>query len=510
MNLGDYSGWWARMRGDERAAIFENRALSWRELDAQAGGVAAALQALGVARGDRVGVLLGNCMEWYVAYIAAFKAGAILVPLNPGYGDAELREIAAQAECRVLVSKPALMRRLSAEAPESDAAVRLYPRDGAPLGFAQAAASGARPREVRVAGDDVAVISFTSGSTGLPKGVMLTHHNICAVSTSVMLEHRWTSHEQVLLLAPFAFTGGVIVVLTPTYLSGACLHIEAALDAAGALERIRTRRITSLTAVPIFYERIAAVPGFSEADISSLRLAISGGAPVSAQLLRSFAAKGVCLRQTYGCTEGCGFLSAPTEADARAHPELCGWPLPTVQLRVVDDEGRDCAANEAGEIWLRGAQVTKGYWRNPRADAEAFADDWYKTGDLGSLDELGRLRILDRKKSMIISGGVNVYPAEVERAIGAIPGIAEVLCFGRPDAEWGERVVAAVFGPQPLDPAALLAECKTRLGSYKAPKEIIVSAKPLPRTSTGKLPRSKLDALYAALADQPRATADAR
>lgn len=516
MNLGDYSGWWARMRGDKPAAVFGDQTLTWAELDARANGLAAALQDMGVERGDRVGCLLPNCMEWLASYVAVLKAGAILVPLNPGYGDSELREIEAQAECRAVVSSARLMRKLAPElgANAADEAPRLYTRRRAKsdaILLSDAMASGAMPTDVRVAPDDVAVLSYTSGSTGLPKGVMLTHQGIHAVTTSVILEHRWTSEEQVLLLAPLAFTGGVIVVATTAYLSGACLHIEPAFDPARALQLIVQRRITSVTAVPILFERLSMVPGFASADISSLRLAISGGAPVSENLLKLYRDKGVCLRQTYGCTEGCGYLSIPTETDAWRKPWSCGSPLPTVQIRIVDEAGAICATDRSGEIQLRGVQVMKGYWRNPDADRAAWSDDWngrwYSTGDIGSFDEAGHLRVLDRKKSMIISGGVNVYPAEVEREIGRIAGVAEGLCFGRPDPVWGERVVVAVFATQPLDPETLLAECRERLGAYKAPRELILSRKPLPRTSTGKLPRHRLDEIYAALADEPRAAA---
>lgn len=510
MNLGDYAAYWAKMRGEQPAAVFGDETLSWAELNRQADGVAAALQQLGVGKGDRVACLLTNCMEWALTYIATLKAGAILVPLNTGYGDGQLREIEQQADCSVVVSRPGFMVKLLPELSTTDDVVCLYPRKSAQPAVAlrRAAVSGAVPTDVRVAPDDVAIISYTSGSTGLPKGVMLTHVGIVAFATSQILALRMTSEEQVLLIAPFAFTGGVISVFTPAYVVGACVHIEDTLNPARIFDLIVERRITQLTAVPIFYERIAAIPGFAGADISCLRLPITGGAPVSESLLKLYNDKGVCIRQVYGCTEGCGLLAMPTEQYALEKPWSCGWPLPTVQIRLIDAGDQPCAVGEAGEILLRGVQVMKGYWRNEKADSEAWLDGWFRTGDMGVFDELGHLKLVDRKKNMIISGGVNIYPAEIEREMAAIPGLAEILAFGRPDKVWGERVVAVVYGPGALDAVALLAESRRLLGGYKAPKELIVSRKPLPRTPSGKLPRNDLDQLYAALADEPHASMD--
>jgi fatty-acyl-CoA synthase len=202
-------------------------------------------------------------------------------------------------------------------------------------------------------------------------------------------------------------------------------------------------------------------------------------------------------------------LAAPADADAARKPWSCGSALPTVDIRLIDAEEQPCKAGEPGEILLKGVQVMRGYWNNPEANRDAWLDGWYRTGDMGVFDEAGHLQIVDRKKNMIITGGVNVYPAEVERSMSTLPGISEVLVFGRPDPVWGERVVAVVFGGGTLEPQGVLDACKPLLGSYKTPKELIVSDRPLPRTTTGKLSRADNDRLYAALADLPRASAAA-
>lgn len=512
MNLARYADYWARMRGDSPAAVFKEQRLSWAELNTQANAIAAAMQQLGVSKGDRVGCLLNNCMEWVLVFVATLRTGATLVPLNPRYGDGELREIAAQTDCTAIVSLAGHVTRINAQVASragSPDDVCIFPMRGeaSPVPLRAAIAAGGVPRPVETLHGDVAVITFTSGSTGLPKGAMLTHRSIEAHASSVYKVFGWVNDERVLLLAPFAFTGGLICVYTPAYIIGGCIHIEESLDAERALATISREKITGLTGVPILWERMAASPDFAAADLSSLKTATTGGAPVAEALLKQYTDKGVCVRQTYGCTEAGGWIAVPNPRDAIAKPWSCGWASPTLEYRVVDTHGGECTAGETGEILLRGEQMFLGYWANPEATAEAWHDGWYRTGDLGRLDEAGCLQITDRKKNMVISGGVNIYPAEVERAMSALDGVAEVVAFGIPDATWGERVVAVVHGPQVLDPQSIMKACRTALGAYKTPKEIIVSSRPLPRTSSGKVPRGNLTQFYETLGDETRATA---
>ena len=511
MHLGSYSRCWARLRPDQPALVFRGRSVSWAEFDAQASALAAAFQQAGAGKGDRIGCLLYNCPEWAVCYAATFKIGAVLVPLNGRYGAGELQQVAQLAECSLVLSRPDLIVKLDPAAEGAGAPaeeVRLYAMHGGVRllrSFDTLVAAGGEPAPIEAKPDDLALISYTSGSTGLPKGVMLSHAALFAVASSQILLFGWNSEERVLLLAPFAFTGGVVTVYSPSYVVGACVYIEEGLDPQRTLEMMLREKITALTAVPILWDRIAACKEFAGADLSRLRSAVTGGAPVADALLQVYLRKGVSIRQTYGCTEGAGMLCCPSEQYAIEKPSSCGWPLPTVQMLLVDAEDRECAAGERGEILIRGVQVTQGYWCNPAADAESRWKGWFRTGDIGIVDELGQLRIVDRKKNMIITGGVNVYAAEVERVIGTLPGIAEVLVFGRSDPAWGERVVAVVFSPTGVEPEALLRQCREQLGAYKAPKEVIVAPQPLQRTSTGKLPRGDLDRLYASLAAMPRA-----
>ena len=515
MNLARYCSYWAQMRGDRPAAVFKDTQLTWGQLNDQAEAVAATLQSMGVAKGDRVGCLLNNCMEWVVMWSAILKAGAILVPLNPRYGDVELREITALVDCTVIASTADHIARFAPDVANRAldlTAKTLFPlkSGGIPVSIEAAIAGGGVATDVQVDAEDIAVITFTSGTSGVPKGAMLSHRAIQAVDACIIRTYRYSCEEQVLLLAPFAFTGGCISVYSPTYIVGGCIHIEESPDPERALATIIREGITALTGVPILWERMASSPQFSTADLSSLTSAATGGAPVPQSLLERYLSKGIRIRQVYGCTEASGLISAPNEQHALDKPWACGAPLPSLELQIVDMNGTPCVTGEVGEIVLRGPQLFSGYWNAPGATQDAWRNGWYHTGDLGRLDEMGHVQITDRKKNIVISGGVNIYPAEVERAMSAIAGVDEVVAFGIPDSVWGERVVAVVHGVLPVDPKDIMQQARSALGAYKTPKEIIVSTHPLPRTSSGKVLRAQFTQLYEQLDNEPRAVAEAR
>ncbi|QKR98382.1 long-chain fatty acid--CoA ligase [Sphingomonas sp. CL5.1] len=507
--LPDLFRYWANFRPDDEAVVCEETRYTWRALIAAAEGVAAELQERGVQPGDRVAILLPNCAEWAVAYVGLSLAGAALVPLNPRFGSFELEAIAENADCAALVTTPAAGRSLAAHfaldgAETEDTLVIASPAARAlpPTPFARAAASGALARQVATSPDQLAAIFYTSGSTGLPKGTMQTHATVAAFLMGYILSLKFTSDDRALIVAPLAFTGGCLSLLVPMLAIGACAIIEPAVDPERILHRIESERATFMTMVPAIWERLPEVPGWADADLSSLRVAMTGGAPVSRELLARFRAKGVRIRQVYGCTELGAMGCTPPEDLAMARPETVGFPQVTLEARVVHD-GRDCAPGETGEIWVRGPQVMRGYWRDEAQTAAAFADGWFRTGDLVTRDEAGVITVVDRLKNMVISGGVNIYPAEIERALASLPMIAECGVFGAPDPRWGEKVVALVHGPEAIDPDALRATLRELLGPLKTPREIVVSPAPLPKTVTNKIARTELPALYATLSIPP-------
>ncbi|MET0365478.1 MAG: AMP-binding protein, partial [Sphingobium sp.] len=291
---------------------------------------------------------------------------------------------------------------------------------------------------------------------------------------------------------------GCLSLMIPMMLIGACSVIERSYDPARILMQTERERISFMTQVPAIWDRLPNLPGWADADLSSLRVAMTGGAPVPVSLLERFREKGVRIRQAYGCTEIGAMACIPPFDLSMQRPETVGYPLPTLKARVVKD-GRDCEAGEVGEMWLKGPQVMTGYWRNPELTEAAFEEGYYKTGDLVQRDEEGAIVVVDRLKNMIISGGVNIYPAEVERALASIACIEECGVFGAADAQWGERVVAVIHGGEAVDMDAIKVEVRGLLGALKTPREIIWSPDPLPKTVTNKIARTELAALYGAL-----------
>ncbi len=510
MHLSLYLSRWARERPDQPAIAFGDEVLRWGDYDRRAGALAAHLASLGVAAGDRVGCLLGNGLDWCVAFAAAVKLGAIFVPLNNLFGPFELRQIAESADCAAIISAPALVGKLRSpggandgrgERQSEDLGVVIYDWGSgtAPVALADIGADGDVP-QLDASDDDVLLISYTSGTTGRPKGAMLTHAGVEAMTRNMALAFDMADNERFLILAPLAFTGGVVSNLAPVIILGAQAWLEASVDPARALNLLHEHRISMLAGVPALWQRIAEAPGFAQAELAGLRGA-TGGAPVPLPLLQAYNAKGVRIRQQYGFTEACGCVSSPDEAAALARPEACGRPLPGMELELRDAAGQPAAPCEVGEIHARGRQLMKGYWRDTEATQAAFDGDWYRTGDLGRWNAAGELMIMDRKKSMLISGGVNVYPAEVERAMGTIEGVVEVAVFGLESRTWGDEVVAVAHAPNIADPALIIAAARDLLGPYKTPKQVRLSPTPLARTVSNKIARAGLAELWNALGD---------
>lgn len=500
MHFNRYLQYWARIRADRPLVIFEGATLSWGEFDEKAEALAAHLQSIGVRPGDRFGCLLGNSHEWVIAFGAAIKAGAIMVPLNTLFGAFELKEIAANADCAAIVSTPGHIVKINAGlAAPDDSEILVYDiaRDWAATPLSDIFAKGGRAEAHSLNDEAILTLSYTSGTTGVPKGAMLSNRAVLAAIMGQMLTYGWTSEERFLILAPLAFTGGIISNLAPVMMLGACGILERTVDPLRVLALLEEYRVTFFGGVPALFQRVAEAPEFKTANISTLRNGCTGGAAVL--MLDVYAEKGIMIRQQYGLTEACGGVSCPTAEASLARPDACGTPFPGVDVELRGDDGKPVAQGEIGEIHVRGAQLLSGYWRRPEQTAAAFDGDWLKTGDLARLNDHGEIVIVDRKKNMIKSGGVNIYPAEVERALMSIPGIAEVLAFGLPSEAWGEELVAAIHAPGLTDGAALMRQARELLGAYKTPKQIRFSPTPLPRTTTNKIARQKLDELWRAL-----------
>ncbi len=507
MHFNRYINYWTRRAADQIVVSCEDKSLTWGELDRASAAVAGFLTETGVAPGDRVGCLLPNSTDWCVVFAAAIRLGAIFVPFNTLFGRFELEQIARDAECAAIFSSPTEVAKLGIPAAHPSQvlrdAIHVYDPRGVrpPVEWDRILAAGRTFIDHRRSDDDPLAICYTSGTTGVPKGILLTHRSVDTMVQSLVLNFNWSiGRERYLILAPLAFTGTVICVLAPLLATGGRGYIEKRVDAERALRLIVEERISYMGGVPALWERIASAPGFAQADISCLKSGNVGGAPASRALLEAFLAKGVILRHQYGTSEASGAISSPEDAIALERPDACGHPLPTFDVEIRDDAGKRVADGTVGEIHIRGPQMMQGYWRKPEATAEAFDGDWYRTGDLGRYDPKWGIFVLDRKKNMLISGGVNVYPAEVERAMSSIPGVDEVAVLGMPSRRWGDEVVAIAYAPSLDSVDGIVQRARELLGAYKAPRRIVLCPSPLPRTASAKIARTELRSLFLTLA----------
>jgi malonyl-CoA/methylmalonyl-CoA synthetase len=474
------------------------RVLTYGELIEQTGRLAHVLTGLGVAPGDRVAAQVEKSPEAILLYLACLRAGAVYLPLNTAYTLAELEYFLSDAEPRVVVCAPerreavrALGERLGVAAvldlADDGLAGELVERAAAqPADFVDA------PRE----GRDLAAILYTSGTTGRSKGAMLTHDNL-ASNARVLKDHwRFTDQDVLLHALPIYHTHGLFVAVNTVIAARASLIFLPKFDV-GEIVRLLPQA-TVLMGVPTFYTRLLADPRLDRALVASMRLFVSGSAPLLAETHRAFFERtGHAILERYGMTETNMNTSNPYDGERVAG--TVGPPLPGVDLRVVDpDTGRALAQGEIGMIEVRGPNVFSGYWRMPEKTASEFRPDgFFITGDLGTIDARGYVSIVGRGKDLIITGGLNVYPKEVEGEIDALAGVEESAVFGTPDPDFGEAVVAAVVlrPGADLTEAAVIDALADRLARFKRPKRVVF-LEALPRNAMGKVQKAALRELY--------------
>jgi fatty-acyl-CoA synthase len=492
-------GYWMTRRAaltpQRTAIVYEEQSRTYGEFDGEINRVAHGLRALGVNHGDRVAYLDLNHPRFFVTMFAAAKLGAIFVPLNFRLTPPELSFIIQDAGVHTLVHDEMF-------APAIDAI-----RDELPCRnlICTAARDGVRPwsdvmhdqrdsaLDNQVSPDEVAVIMYTSGTTGRPKGAMLTHGNFLWNDLNALLGYDTLSDDRTLVVAPLFHIGGLNVTPLTAFLKSATVVLERSFDPARVLELIPRHRITTMFGVPAMFLFMSQHPAFAAADLSSVRTFICGGAPVPEALIRLYGDRGITFAQGYGLTETAPFASIVPVERALDKIGSAGIPPFFTDVRCVDDHDNEVPRGERGEVVVRGPNVMKGYWNRPEATAEAIRDGWFHTGDVGVMDDEGFLYIVDRKKDMIISGGENIYPAEVEDALYKHPAIAEVAVIGIPDQRWGETVCAIVV----LRPGESATEqdivdfTQDKLARYKQPRSVLfVDA--LPRNPAGKVLKFEL------------------
>ena len=465
----------------------------WRyaDLEAQASGAAGALAEFGVGPGDRVVAQTAKSAEAVALYLGCLKAGAVYVPLNTAYTPAEVDYFLADAEPALFVAQPGV-----------DAGRRPVPTvtlDAEGRGTFLDAAAKATPLDATVprAADDLAAIVYTSGTTGRSKGAMLTHGNLLSNALALIDEWGFSDADTQLHALPIFHVHGLFVALHCAFLSGSCLAFLPRFDVDACLAWLP--RCTVMMGVPTFYTRLLAREDFTRATCERVRVFISGSAPLAEQTFAAFAARtGQRILERYGMSETLMNTSNPLVGERVAG--TVGFALSGVEARVVTAAGERLPAGEVGGIEVRGPNVFRGYWRMPDKTASEFrADGFFRTGDLGALDGAGRLSIVGRAKDLVISGGYNVYPKEVERLIDAMPTVAESAVIGVPHPDFGEGVVAVV---QPVAQAVTLdavrATLAGQLAGFKQPKRVVCVAE-LPRNAMGKVQKNVLRERFATL-----------
>lgn len=479
--------WWARMRGDQPAVVLEGDVLTYAGWKAWSDRVAAMLIAGGLAPGDRVAICAANSLAYVALILGVIRAGGIVSPVNFRYTPREIAELCETTAPRFAFADAEHAERMAAAG---------YPAR-AMADVAALREGGAAQPVHDVQPDDAVVIIATSGSTARPKGVVYTNRSMTAYAASWAVEDTVSAAgARVITLAPLNTSAG-FVQLMHYAVQGCTLYMMPQFVPLEALRLIERERITCFGAVPAFFEFIAALPEFAAADLSSIRLATAGGARVSRQLLETYKAKGITIRQIYGQTEVGGNVTMMPEHLALDAPEKCGWGNVFMDVRVCRPDGSDCDPGEPGEIVMRSPGMMQGYWNNPEETAKVIRDGWLWSGDIGVLDERGLLTFVDRMKDLIISGGLNISAAEVERVVCEFPGVVEALAIAAPDPKFGETPFVVYHGAQEIDVAALIDYCNANLSNYKVPRYVAYSADPLPRLATGKLSKPAVRERYA-------------
>jgi fatty-acyl-CoA synthase len=478
------------------AATPERPALHWRgrwytyaELDGRARTLAARLHAEGVRRGDRVSILAQNHLAHVDLMLAAPKLGFVHAPFNHRLSAPEQQGIAALIE-------PALLLHDRANLDKAEATgCRRLPLERYADWLSKPAPPAPAPSPA-LTGDDIHMILLTGGSTGLPKGAELPYRQVLGNAEATAGAWGLTADDCAIQATP-AFHAALNVLTTPLWLTGGRVVWSEVFDPADYLERAVECGATVLFMVPAMFQMLAAHEAFATADLSAVRFAIAGGAPCPPTVRDAFAARGVRFKQGYGMTE-CGVNCFTFDLDeAQRHPDSVGRPIPGLQAVIRRPDGREAPVDEVGELTLAGPFVFAGYFRRPDETREALRDGWLWTGDLARRDRDGRFFICGRRKEMYISGGENVYPAEVEAVLSQCRGVAECAVVGIPHPRWGEAGLAAVVARAGARPTAdnLRLELKARLAGYKVPCEFMFLPE-LPRTGAGKVAKPQIRALY--------------
>ncbi len=488
---------------DGEALICGDCRLTWRDVVERSAQVAAGLQKTGLQSGDRLALLLGNRVEFVLAVFAAAQLGLVTVLLSTRQQTPEIAHVLNDCGAAMIIHEPGLADRLPGASDVPGLKYRIAVDGGAVVGqsFSYLADNAPLQGHAEVGEEDTAMILYTSGTTGRPKGAMLAHCNVVHSAMIFVGCLELTASDRSIAAVPLAHVTGVVANVMTMVACAGTLIILAEFKAAEYLKVAARERVTYTVMVPAMYNLCLLQPDFDSYDLSSWRIGGFGGAPMPVATIEKLKASipDLKLMNCYGATETTSPSTIMPGELTAAHLDSVGLPCPGAHIVVVDAAGRELPRGEIGEIWIHGGSVIKGYWNNPAATAENFTGGFWHSGDLGSIDAQGFVRVFDRQKDMINRGGLKIYSAEVESVLAAHPDVVESAIIARPCQVLGERVHAVIVtrgGNIGAD--ALRAWCAERLSDYKVPETVALTLQPLPRNANGKVMKKQLrDALAA-------------
>jgi len=500
-------GFWLTKRellnGNREALVDGGRRLTYRQLNRRVNQLARFLQGMGLKRGDRCAILAYNCLEFVEVIFATAKLGLILVPLNWRLAPAELSFIISDSGAETLFFDPEFAA--AVESLKGKTALRRF------ISIGQKEIAGATDYEKALTSqrdeepepdrtvelDTPHIIMYTAGTTGRPKGAILGQGASFWNAVNMSLCVDLTSKDRTLTVLPLFHVGGIGLYTLPTLYQGGTAVIQRTFDPKVTFRLIKDERIDVLFGVPAIFLFLMQDPEFKSGTMSRLRSVMSGGAPLPVSLIHQYHEAGIILQQGFGMSEAAPGIAALDRDRALAKAGSIGRPLFHMEVRIVDDQNHDQAVGQTGELLIRGPNLMQRYWNRPEATAEAFTEGWLHTGDLARMDEDGDLYIVERKKDMYISGGENVYPAEVENTIFELPQVAEAAIIGVKDKTWGEvgRAIVVLKPGQKLTETEVLNFLKGRLAKYKVPRSVVFVDQ-LPRNAAGKVLKNVLKEKY--------------
>ncbi|MDX3225105.1 long-chain fatty acid--CoA ligase [Streptomyces sp. ME19-01-6] len=494
--LGSWPVRRARKTPHRTALVHQDRTISYAELYERTTRLAHALRTAGIRHGDRIAYLGANHPSFLETMFASGMLGAVFVPLNTRLAAPEIAFQLEDAGAKALIHAPSHSGMVEGLRGRTDVMTHIAVGPDYETLLQEAPAD---PIDQPVGLDDLCIIMYTSGTTGRPKGAMLTHANLTWNAVNVLIDQDIASDEVALVSAPLFHTAGLNMLALPVLLKGGACVLADAFDPGGTLDLIERRRITFMFGVPAMFDQVARHPRWADADLSSVRMLSCGGSPVPISLIATYQQRGLTFMQGYGMTEaspGVLFLDAE---HAVSKVGSAGVQHFFSDVRVVLPDLTPVAPGETGEVIVCGPHVMQGYWGLPEETAASFADGWFRSGDAARVDEDGYATIVDRLGDTIISGGENIYPAEVENALLTHPDIVECAVIGVPDDKWGEvpRAVVVAREGAALDPDEVLASLAGRLAKYKTPKSVVI-VDTLPRTASGKLLKARVRSMHGA------------